>query len=229
MSPEMKQRWDEHLYQMEKCSFLLDVIRAHVSVILTTDAHSGSMLDACVILGGVSPQYCDFILKTREKFPDHDLEMLSQEIYDRIFSRDFKSTARFQQFFEKPLEQWYIVRKQARDLRDGLLDRDEAIANFKHAYYMQFETDVDVVERPEKPEQKKQEEEPKTEPETEEEPYDYFRKETEARLLCRMYKEGAISEEIVVEYLDLADESHDTFLRIVDIYAGQAKEEKQDE
>lgn len=141
-----RERFTEHLYQMEKSSFLLDIIRAHACVILNTYGNSGSMLDACLILGGVSPQYCDFILKMRERFPDYDLEMLSQEIYDRIFSLDYKSTARFQTFFEDYLTRWNILRNKERQLRDGLLDRDEAIANFKHAYFVNFNTDVDVIE-----------------------------------------------------------------------------------
>lgn len=235
MSPEMKQKWDEHIYQMEKSSFLLDIIRAHISVIMTTDANSGSMLDACIIMGGVSPQYCDFILKMREKFPNHDLEMLSMEIYDRIFSRDYKSTARFQGFFEDYLTRWNIVRKKERDLRNGLLDKDEAVANFKHAYYVNFGVDIDVTEQISKePKEQKQEPEQATEPEpeTEETPFDFFeyhKKETEAKMICKMYREGIIDEAVALEYLDEPDWDRDTLQRVVDLFEEKEKEEKRDD
>lgn len=218
-----KERYTEHLYQMEKCSFLLDVIRAHVSVILTTDTHSGSMLDACVIMGGVSPQYCDFILKMREKFPDYDLEMLSQEIYDMIFSRDFKSTARFQAFFEDYLTRWNIIRSKERDLRNGLLDKDEAVANFKHAYYVNFGTDIDVVEKIERTTEQEQEPEPDgDDEETIEEVNSRLAKE---ELLCRMFKDGAIDEMTAIKYIGDPHMCHGLFLKLVEIHTNEEGEE----
>lgn len=294
MSPEIKEKWDAHIYQMEKSSFLLDTIRAHVSVILTTDANSGSMSDTCVILGGVSPQYCDFILKMREKYPDHDLEMLSMEIYDRIFSRDYKSTAKFQAFFETPLNQWYELRKKQRQLFSEKNVLDSILSDAKHAYYSVYGKDIEWREIQEKPEQKQQETEPvdeddtaemidhinrqeardelvcrmfregaipedvaleyvggdldhdsfmklvgiyteqetETEPETEEKDFDYFgyyKKETEAKMICKMYREGIIDEKVALEYLDEPDWSHDTFQRIVDNFSEKEKEERVDD
>lgn len=215
-----KEQFKEFQYQIEKCSFLLDVIRAHTSVILTTDAHSGSMLDACVIMGGVSPQYCDFILKMRGKYPDHDLEMLSQEIYDMIFCRDYKSTARFQAFFEDYLTQWTIVKNKERDLRNGLLDRDEAVANFKHAYYVNFGTDIDVIEKIERTtEPETLEEEPEEDDgETIEEVNSRLAKE---ELLCQMFKEGAIDEMTAIKYIGDPHMYHGLFLKLVDIHTNK--------
>lgn len=225
-----KERFTEHLYQMEKSSFLLDIIRAHISVIMTTDAHSGSMLDACIIMGGVSSQYCDFILKMREKFPNHDLEMLSQEIYDRIFSRDYKSTARFQGFFEDYLTRWNIVRKKERDLRNGLLDKDEAISNFKHAYYVNFGVDIDITEQISKePKEQKQEPEQTTEPEPDEDDgetaEEFNIRLVKEELLCQMFKDGAIDEKTAMKYIGDPHMCHGLFLKLVDIHTGGDEEE----
>ncbi len=224
-----KEQFKEFKYQIEKCSFLLDVIRAHTSVILTTDAHSGSMLDACVIMGGVSPQYCDFILKMREKYPNHDMEMLSQEIYDMIFCRDYKSTARFQAFFEDYLNRWNVIKSKERQLRSGLLDRDECIADFKHAYYVNFGTDVDVVEKIERT----------TEPETpEEEPEgddgeiieEVNSRLAKEELLCQMFKDGAIDEKTAMKYIGDPHMCHGLFLKLVEIHTGtQGTEHKLEE
>lgn len=290
----MIERYKEHIFQMEKCSFLLDIIRAHVSVIMTTDANSGSMLDACIILGGVSPQYCDFILKMRKQFPNHDLEMLSQEIYDRIFSLDYKSTAKFQAFFEDSLKEWYRVRAKEKQLRTGMINKDETVANFKHAYYTRFNTDIEIIElQQDKQQETKVEEdeddtkemiralnervaqdeiickmfregaipeevaleyvggdldhdsfmklvslytdegkEPETEQKTEEAPFDFFeyhKKETEAKMICKMYREGIIDEAVALEYLDEPEWSHDTLMRVVDYFAEKEKGDELDE
>ena len=214
-----KERFTEHLYQMEKCSFLLDIIRAHVSVITTTDAHSGSMLDACIIMGGVSPQYCDFILKMREKFPDYDLEALSQEIYDRIFSRDYKSTARFQAFFEDYLTQWHIVKNKEKQLREGLLDKDETIATFKHAYYVNFGVDIDVTEQILK--EATETESDKDDRETVEEFNIRLAKEA---LLCRMFKDGTIGEMTALKYIGDPSITSSHFLKLVEIHTGGGEE-----
>lgn len=217
MSPEMKRKWDAHIYQMEKCSFLLDVIRAHVNVVTTTDAHSGSMLDASVIMGGVSPQYCDFILKMREKYPDHDLEMLSQEIYDRIFSRDFKSTARFQVFFEKPLEQWYDLREKQLQFRDYCVNIDEMICDIKHVYWAVHQKDVDIVI-----EEKSRHKQRETEPEIETDSFGYTQKrEHQMELVARLVRDGVITIETAFDYMNSENDfdDFDNFVRILDIWA----------
>lgn len=214
-----KEKFTEHLYQMEKSSFLLDIIRAHISIIMTTDAHSGSMLDACIIMGGVSPQYCDFILKMREKYPNHDMEMLSQEIYDMIFSRDYKSTARFQAFFEDYLNRWNVIKSKERQLRSGLLDRDECIADFKHAYYVNFGTDVDVIEKIERTTEQEQESEPdEDDGETAQE---FNIRLVKEELLCQMFKNGDIDEKTALKYIDDPHMCHGLFLKLVDIHTGE--------
>ena len=220
MSPEIKQKWDAHLYQMEKCSFLLDVIRAHVNVVTTTDEHSGSMSDTCIILGGVSPQYCDFILKMREKYPDHDLEMLSMEIYDRIFSRDFKSTAKFQSFFETLLNQWYDLREKQRQLFSEKNVLDSILADAKHAYYSVHGRDIEWKEI----EQKQQE----TEPEKETSNIGYTqKKEHQMELVARLVRDGVITIETAFEYMNNKNDfdDFDNFLRVLDVWMEKQEDE----
>ncbi len=220
MSPEIKQKWDAHLYQMEKSSFLLDIIRAHVSVIMTTDEHSGSMSDACIILGGVSPQYCDFILKMREKYPDHDLEMLSMEIYDRIFSRDFKSTARFQAFFETHLNQWYDLREKQRRLFSEKNILDSILCDAKHAYYSVYGKDIEWREIEQKPEQK-QEAEPDEQTQFQQDAKRLGEIEEQERrmdLLTELIQNGEITPEIAFTYIHDDSMDFDTFLRVLDIW-----------
>lgn len=224
MSPEMQQKWDAHIYQMEKCSFLLDVIRAHINVITTTDAHSGSMLDACVILGGVSPQYCDFILKMRDKFPNHDLEMLSQEIYDMIFCLDYKSTAKFQAFFETPLNQWYDLRKKQRQLFSEKNVLDGILSDAKHAYYSVYGKDIEWKEI----EQKRQE----TEPEIETSNIGYTqKKEHQMELVARLVKDNVITIETAFEYMNNRNDfdDFDNFLRVLDVWMEKQEVKKDDE
>ena len=222
MSPEIKQKWDAHLYQMEKSSFLLDIIRAHVSVIMTTDEHSGSMSDTCIILGGVSPQYCEFILKMREKYPDHDLEMLSMEIYDRIFSRDFKSTAWFQVFFETPLNQWYDLREKQRQLFSEKNVLDSILSDAKHAYYSVHGKDIEWREIPTESKQlEQQEEEPDEQTQFQQDAKRLGEIEEQERrldLLTELIQNGEITPEIAFKYINDDSMDFDTFLRVLDIW-----------
>lgn len=74
--------------------------------------------------------------------------------------------------------------------------------------------------------------ETESEPETEKTPFvffEYHKKETEAKLICKMYREGIIDETVALEYLDEPDWSHDVFQRVVDIYVEEEKGEKTDE
>ena len=62
------------------------------------------------------------------------------------------------------------------------------------------------------------------EPEEEGKDFDFFeyhKQETEAKLLCRMYKDGIIDEPTALEYIDEPSLTHDDFLRIVDNFAEQ--------
>ena len=212
----MKIKYQEHIFQMERCSFLLDVIRSRVVAILETEAHSNSILDCATILR-VSPAYCDFVLEMKQKYPKHDQEMLCQEIYDCIWMHDNTELARFQKFDEQILKEWYEVRAKERNLRNGLLKKDECVANFKHAYYVNFGEDVDVIKKIE------QEPEPTTETEPEDEDDDETVEEFEARLireklLCQMFKDAAIDEKTALKYMDAQDLPRDTFLKLVEIH-----------
>lgn len=225
-----RERFAVHIFQMERCSFLLDIIRSRVVATLETEAHSGSILDCATILR-VSPTYCDFVLKMKEKYPKHDIEQLCMEIYDCIWMHDNKETARFQEFDDSLLKEWYKVRAREKQLRAGLIEKDKLVADFKNDYQKKFGTEIEVIEQPRKIAETELETELDNEGQahTAEMIANIHRQEIEGALLVRMYNEGGIDEPTVLKYLDLQDEDHDTFLRIVDMFSDKDEEDEGDE
>ena len=134
---------------------------------------------------------------------------------------------------ENLIAEWFELKQRERQLRAGNIAMDDLISTVKHAYWSKTGKDVDVIIREieEKPEQKKQQAEPETEPETDGKDFDFFeyhKQETEAKLLCRMYRDGIIDEVTALEYIDEPSLTHEDFLQIVDNFAEKEKEETDD-
>ncbi|MBQ8803236.1 MAG: hypothetical protein IJZ53_06370 [Tyzzerella sp.] len=227
-----KERFNELRYQMEKNSFVLSVIESRTAAVLHAESMGYDDTSTAMICR-INVEYVKLIKAVKDQHPG-SIEDIAQELYDRIYmqtgwKRDY---SRFQLFDEELIERWFIVKEQERQLRAGNIDLDDLISTAKHAYWSKTGKDVDVIIREieEKPEQKQQETEPESEPETEGKDFDFFeyhKQETEAKLLCRMYREGVIDEKTALEYIDEPSLTHDDFLRIVDNFAEQ--EEKIDE
>lgn len=227
-----RERFNELKYQMEKNSFILNVLEARTAAVLHAESMAYSDSETAMICR-INAEYVKLIRAVKNQHPG-SIEDIAQELYDRIYmqtgwKRDY---SRFQLFDEELIERWFILKEQERQLRAGNIDLDDFIATAKHAYWSKTEKDVDVIIREieEKPEQKQQETEPESEPETEGKDFDFFeyhKQETEAKLLCRMYREGVIDEKTALEYIDEPSLTHEDFLRIVDNFAEQ--EEKIDE
>lgn len=111
----------------------------------------------------------------------------------------------------------------SRMYKEGAIDEDTA-RKYMNAEELSTEAFSKIIEM------HTGETEPETEPETDETPFDYFeyhKQETEAKLLCRMFREGVIDEPTALEYIDEPSLTHEDFLRIVDNFAEQ--EERADE
>lgn len=229
-----KERFTEQLYLMEKNSFILNILEARTAAVLHGDSCGYSDSEMGLICH-ISPVYVKLIKAVRTQHPG-SIEDIAQELYDRIYTqtgwkRDY---SRLQLYDENLIAEWFELKQRERQLRAGNIDLDDFIATAKHAYWSKTGKDVDVIIREieEKPEQKQQETEPESEPETEGEDFDFFKyhmRETEAKLLCKMFRNGVIDEPTALEYLDEPNWDHDTFQRVVDIYAGEEKETEIDD
>lgn len=235
-----RERLTELRYQMEKNSFILSIIEARIAVILHAE-EMGYPDTETGLITKTSPQYVAMIRALKDKYSKEvapngmkasSIEELAQIIYDKVYVEDHKYAGQFSKFDTELLDRWFELKQQQEALFDSIIDRQHAQAVFQDAYFQRFGTKVSIREIEQKPEQKKQQEiEPESEPEIKEKDFDYFeyrRKETEAKLICKMYRDGIIDEPTALEYLDEPDWSHDVFQRVVDIYAEEEKEKKDD-
>lgn len=221
-----KERFNELKYQMEKNSFILNVLESRTAAVLHAESMGYDDTETAMICR-INAEYVKLIRAVKNQHPG-SIEDIAQELYDRIYmqsgwKRDY---SRFRLFDEELIERWFILKEQERQLRAGNIAMDDFISTVKHAYWSKTGKDVDVIIREieEKPEQKQQETEPESEPETEGKDFDFFgyhKQETEAKLLCRMYRDGIIDEVTALEYIDEPSITHEDFLRIVDNFAEQ--------
>ncbi len=220
-----KERFNELRYQMEKNSFILNILESRTAAVLHAESMGYDDTETGLICH-ISAEYVKLIRAVKNQHPG-SIEDVAQELFDRIYmqsgwKRDY---SRFRLFDEELTERWFVIKEQERQLRAGNIDLDDFIATAKNAYQAKTGKNVTVIvkEIEEKCEQLQQE----TEPEIEEKEFDYFgryKQETEAKLLCRMYREGVIDEKTALEYIDEPSLTHEDFLRIVDNFA--EKEEK---
>lgn len=244
MSKEKKtgrERLTELRYQMEKNSFILSIIEARISIILHAQEMGYAISDTAIITR-TSTHYVSFVMALRDKYSEQiapnglkasSIEELAQIIYDKVYVEDHKYAGQFSRFDTELLDSWFELKQRQEALFDNIIDRQKAQAIFQDAYFQRFGTRVSIREIEQKPEQKKQQEtEPEKEPETDEKDFDYFeyyRQETEAKLLCRMYRDGIIDESTALEYIDEPSLTHEDFLRIVDTFAEKEQEERADD
>lgn len=215
---------------MEKNSFVLNVLESRTAAVLHAESMGYSDTETAMICR-INAEYVKLIRAVKNQHPG-SIEDIAQELYDRIYmqtgwKRDY---SRFQLFDEELIEKWFILKEQERQLRAGNICLDDFISTAKHAFWSKTGKDVDIIvkEIEDKSEQKQQE----TEPEIDGKDFDFFeyhKQETEAKLLCRMYRDGIIDESTALEYLDEPDWDHDTFQRVVDNFAEKEKEERADE
>lgn len=229
-----KERFNELRYQMEKNSFVLNVLESRTAAVLHAESMGYDDTETGLICH-ISAEYVKLIRAVKNQHPG-SIEDIAQELYDRIYMQSgWKCDySRFRLFDTELLERWFIVKEQERQLRAGNIALDDFINAAKNAYQAKTGKSVDIIvkEIEEKPEQLEQETEPESEPETEETPFDYFdyhKKETEAKLLCKMYRDGVIDESVALAYLDEPNWDHDTLVRVVDYFAEKEREEKQDD
>lgn len=151
----------------------------------------------------------DIIVKEIEEKPEQKQQETEEEVDDE------DDTAEMIMALNRQEAQYKIVCDM---FRKGAIDEETAInhlgGDLEHNSFMKLVslyTDDD-------------------EPEEEGKDFDFFeyhKQETEAKLLCRMYKDGIIDEPTALEYIDEPSLTHDDFLRIVDNFSEQ--EERTDE
>ncbi len=232
MTEKSKRRIDELRYNLERNNFLLSILTHRVLLCLYADGVGEPDSQTSILAPGkISPQYVALIRSIRERFPNDSAEDLAQELYNMIYIEDNgykRDYSHFQKFDEDLLNEWHILREKIERLKTERVNLDSILSDAKHAYYSVHGKDIEWKEIEEKSEQLEKEIEPETKPETEmdREEWEYtkemiadiHRKEIEGALLVKMYREGTIDEKTVLEYLDMSDAEHDTFLRIVDMF-----------
>ena len=208
-----KQRFTELMYEYEKNSFLLSILEARLAVVLHAES-MGYSDTVTALIAKISPQYVKMLRAIKDK-NGGSIEEMAQNAFDKIYvydgysKRDF---SKFRQFDEELLSEWFELKQRERELRAGLIEKDEVIANFQHAFYMNFGEDVSVsIET-------KQETESKSDGDDEETIEEVNSRLAKEELLCRMLKDGAIDEMTAIKYIGDPHMCHGLFLKLVDIH-----------
>lgn len=223
-----KERFNELRYQMEKNSFVLNVLESRTAAVLHAESMGYSDTETAMI-SRISTEYVKLIRAVKNQHPG-SIEDIAQELYDRIYmqtgwKRDY---SRFQLFDEELIEKWFVVKEQERQLRAGNIDLDDFVSTVKHAYWSKTGKDVDVIvkEVEQKSEQLEQQEVESEEELTDEERLNEFREQmTREEVLSRMYKEGAIDEDTARKYMKAEELSTEAFSKIIEMHTGETEPE----
>ena len=211
-----KKLFSEHLFEMQKNAFLLDVIQARASAIIQADSQSNSLNETAIVLG-VNTAYAEFVLKMRDKNPHVDFESLCQIIYDEIYEKDWKRTARFKEFDRRLLEVWYATKLREKELHEGHITLDSLLSDAKHAFFAVTGRDIVWKEIKGNPEQSHQE----AEPEIDTDSFGYTQKlEHQMELVARLVRDGVITIETAFEYMNSKNDfdDFDNFVRVLDVW-----------
>lgn len=225
MGPEIKKRWEEHKYALELNNFLLSLYHLRICAVLAAWGYGMPDSEVSAILG-INPQYCAMIRSVRDRFPNYSEEELAQEVFNmvrvfdggRTYKRDY---SHFQKLDEKALDEWHALREKQKQFHDDYLNLDSILCDAKHAFFAVTGRDIEWRELPEKPEQKQQEEEPEEDEEDVDLLDEFEVRLVREKLLCQMFKEGAIDEQITLQYMDDPHLSHGAFLKIVEMHTGK--------
>ena len=233
MSPEIKERWEEHRYALELNNFLLSLYHLRICAVLAAWGYGMPDSEVSAILG-INPQYCAMIRSVRDRFPNYSEEELAQEVFNmvrvfdggRTYKRDY---SHFQKLDEKAFDEWHALREKQKQFHDDYLNLDSILCDAKHAFFAVTGRDIEWRELPEKPEQKQQEEEPEEDEEDVDLLDEFEVRLVRERLLCHMFKEGAIDEKTALKYLDDTHLNHGVFLKLVEIHTGETGQETKKE
>ena len=224
-----RERFNELRYQMEKNSFVLNVLESRTAAVLHAESMGYSDTETAMICR-INAEYVKLIRAVKNQHPG-SIEDIAQELYDRIYmqtgwKRDY---SRFQLFDEELIEKWFILKEQERQLRTGNICLDDFISTAKHAFWSKTGKDVDIIvkEIEDKPEQKQQQSEP--EEEVDVDLLDEFEvRLVREKLLCQMFKEGAIDEKTTLKYMGDPDLGHGAFLKIVEMHTDESETDETD-
>lgn len=235
MTAETKRRWDELKYGMEKNSFILSILESRIVTALYFDSMGVADSEAATIMK-ISPRYIVLIRSVRNRFPNDGAEELAQELFNMIYVEDNgykRDYSHFQAFDTELLNKWHILQEKQQKLREERIALDTILTDAKHAYWAVHGKDIEWREIEEKPEQLEQQEtEPESEPEEEVDVdlLDEFEvRLVREKLLCQMFKDGAINEQTALKYMGEPHLCYGAFLKIVEMRTEDTEIETDDE
>ena len=213
-----RERFTELMYEYEKNSFLLSILEARLAVVLHAES-MGYSDTVTALIAKISPQYVKMLRAIKDK-NGGSIEEMAQIAFDKIYvydgysKRDF---SKFREFDTSLLEEWFALKQRERELRAGLIKQDEAIADFKHAFYMTFGADIDVrVKQEQKTDQKPKEVKEKDEDDETVEEFNI--RMAKEQLVCQMFKDSVIDEKTALRYMDAQNLPSATFLKLVEMH-----------
>lgn len=212
-----RERFTELMYEYEKNSFLLSILEARLAVVLHAES-MGYSDTVTALIAKISPQYVK-MLRAIKNHNRGTIEELAQIAYDKIYVLDGskRDYSKFRAFDEELLSEWFALKQRERELRAGLIEQDEAIANFQHAFYMNFGADIDVrIKQEQKTEPKS--EEVKNKDEDDETVIEFNVRLAKEALLCQMFKDNVIDEKTALKYMPAPDLPSATFLKLVEMH-----------
>jgi len=232
MSPEIKERWEEHKYALELNNFLLSLYHLRICAVLAAWGYGMPDSEVSAILG-INPQYCAMIRSVRDRFPNYSEEELAQEVFNmvrvfdggRTYKRDY---SHFQKLDEKALNEWHSLRERQKRFHNDYLNLDAILSDAQHAYFAVTGRDITWKEIEEKNEQLEQQEiEPDEQTQFQRDAERLGEIEEQERrmdLLTELIRNNEITPEIAFKYIHDESMDFDTFLRVLDIWVERQEE-----
>ena len=204
-------RVEELRYSLERNNFILSILTARILVILYADG-VGEPDSQTSIIGQINPQYVDLVRSLRNRFPNDSPEDLAQELYNMVYIEDNngeRDYSHFRTFDEPLLNDWHLMRERQAKLFSERVAVDSILTDAQHAYYKAYGRDIEWREINE----------------GNEETLDEFKARlVREKLLCEMYKNGAINDKIAMTYIGDPHLSLNAFLKLVEIHTNTSDE-----
>lgn len=229
MTPEIKKKWDALKYRMEKESYLLILLELRFASLEHAITMSFGHREVAMALG-LSDRYIRLMKQIRDTtegtIEDYALSML-EYIYEEN-GDDKRNFTHFRLFDTDALDRWWKNKRREEELDVLEISKESLISDFKHDFWRKFKTDIEITQLaaenerdPEEPKETKVEED---EDDTKEMMKELNERVSQDEIVCRMFREGAISEETAIKYVG-GDLDHNSFMKLVKICTDEEKTE----
>ncbi len=224
MTPEIKKKWDALKHRMEKESYLLILMELRFASLEYAITMSFGHREVALALG-LSDRYVRLMKQIRDTtqgtIEDYALSML-EYIYEEN-GNDKRNFTHFRVFDSDALDRWWKNKCREEELDVREICKESLIEDFKYDYWRKFKTDIQVTEL-ELEEERAPEELQETKTEEEDDTKEMIkamnRQEAQDEIVCQMYKDGAILEDVAIKYVG-GELEHDSFLKLVEIFSGE--------